>query len=456
MPEQERDYSTAEVAARAGVHRDTLLRWLRQHRIAEPGRDRHGWRCFSDSEAKQIEEFARSGTLVEEPAPDYGTATPDNIRRLEALDWDFSDAKTDYLTHGLHPYPAKFIPQIPNALIQELSSVGETVADIFCGSGTTLVEALMLKRHAVGTDANPLACLITEAKTTFFKNGDIEYLSALVGRAETLAQMIYGEDQDLLFPTGVFSSQAPRPVSDAILFWFEPFVIEELAEILQSCREIPSKSARTIALTAFSSIVVAVSRQDSDTRYVRRQKQIKRGDTARRFSRALADAIHAVSEFTELVEPRFTCKVHNSNILDLPDIGKVQLVVCSPPYPNAYSYHLYHMTRMLWLGMNQAQFKREEIGSHRKYGRKSASIQMFKDEMLTILQWLTSHLEKGRYACFVVGGSADAQDITSVNLLSHAASLNGFCERGRISRLRSHSALDDAVPERQTILILQR
>ena len=33
--------------------------------------------------------------------------------RLEAIDWDFKDDDTSYLAHGLHPYPCKFIPQIP-------------------------------------------------------------------------------------------------------------------------------------------------------------------------------------------------------------------------------------------------------------------------------------------------------------------------------------------------------
>ena len=82
------------------------------------------------------------------------------LARLAAVEWDFASARTGYLTHNLHPYPAKFIPQIPNALIQELSSIGETVADVFCGSGTTLLEALLLKRSAIGIDANPLAARI--------------------------------------------------------------------------------------------------------------------------------------------------------------------------------------------------------------------------------------------------------------------------------------------------------
>ncbi len=55
----------------------------------------------------------------------------EGIGELLALDWSFQDSETTYLTHGLHPYPAKFIPQIPNALIRSLSKPGQIVADIF-------------------------------------------------------------------------------------------------------------------------------------------------------------------------------------------------------------------------------------------------------------------------------------------------------------------------------------
>jgi DNA modification methylase len=55
---------------------------------------------------------------------------------------------TTYATHGIHPYPAKFIPQIPHFFIQTCSKKGEVVLDPFCGSGTTLVEvrALSIKK----------------------------------------------------------------------------------------------------------------------------------------------------------------------------------------------------------------------------------------------------------------------------------------------------------------------
>ena len=300
-PEQE-GISTAEVAQRAGVHRDTLLRWLRRGLVSEPGRDRHGWRTFSEAEARAVVAYARSSVEVpigpsavreREATPYFGS--------LRAIDWDFRDAKTNYLTHRIHPYPAKFIPQIPNALIQELSSVGDTVGDIFCGSGTTLVEALTLKRHAVGIDANPLACLIASTKTTSIDETESQTLQRLAARSREFGESIITGDSNDLFPGERFISSAWRPDFNRLNFWFDEHVIEELAEVLSWCKALPSEASRNLALTSFSSIVVAVSKQDSDTRYVRRDKNIPQGDTMRRFARTLEQATFAAIEFSDLV-----------------------------------------------------------------------------------------------------------------------------------------------------------
>lgn len=437
MPKQ---LSTFAVANLVGVHKDTLLRWLRAGQIPEPKRDRRGWRVFSQVEANAIVRFAKQAPIqfqhsVREVPTVYGFSA---VEKLKKIDWDFHDAVTDYLTHSLHPYPAKFIPQIPNTLIQELSSVGDTVLDIFCGSGTTLVEALLLKRHAIGIDANPLACLISCAKTLRLSGADLQELRDLDSRvAEWAANM--NPQQLPLFGSLNSLATVERPTSPSIEFWFAPFVVDELAAIRALCQNLATETARTLALTAFSSIIVNVSRQDSDTRYVRREKRLEAGDTVRRFQKALVSATEKAVDFTEATEPRFHCHVHNANILEPPSIkDKVDLMVCSPPYPNAYSYHLYHMTRMLWLGMDQPTFKKNEIGSHRKYslkGANGATLETFRSELETILRWLKTAIRTDGYACFVVGDSTlNGRTVHNSDLLIEAAAQEGFDLQGNIER----------------------
>ena len=378
------------------------------------------------------------GTVYQPDELKEQPALPVAAEHLQKINWDFNDAKTSYLTHGLHPYPAKFIPQIPNALIQEFSTVGETVGDIFCGSGTTMVEALLLKRNAVGLDANPLACLISEAKTTRFAPGDKDSLLAMAQLALQLASTIPMNDQPTLFGSASFASKAPRPDHEALNFWFEPFIVEELAEILQWCRQLPSQACRSVALASFSAIIVNVSKQDSDTRYVRREKHLSPGDALRRFAQVLVENANAVEKLSDVLEPNVTCRVIQADILNPPKIPPFDLLVCSPPYPNAYSYHLYHMTRMVWLGMDQPDFKKREIGSHRKFSSKrkdGATIETFKKEMSKIFRWLKTSLRQDGHACFVVGNSTIRGEChDNAEVLRQAATSADFREVACLSR----------------------
>jgi site-specific DNA-methyltransferase (cytosine-N4-specific) len=195
---------------------------------------------------------------------------------------------------------------------------------------------------------------------------------------------------------------------------------------------------RDIALAAFSSIIVTVSRQDSDTRYVRREKNVKPGDTLQYFSRSLSQAVRRALELSEEVSNRLSVEVYEANILETPEIAPVDLVVCSPPYPNAFSYHLYHRTRMLWLDMDQPRFKQEEIGSHRKYsrkGRNTATIDTFREELCTVLSWITQTLRSNRLACFVIGDSTlKGETIENDKLLIEVAKDIGFKIEANISR----------------------
>jgi len=80
--------------------------------------------------------------------------------------WEYTEADTQHLTHNIHRYSGKFIPQIAGRVIGLVTQPGELVVDPYCGSGTTLVEAALLRRRALGLDLNPLAVLIARVKIT--------------------------------------------------------------------------------------------------------------------------------------------------------------------------------------------------------------------------------------------------------------------------------------------------
>lgn len=58
-------------------------------------------------------------------------------------------------------YRACFKPQLPRFFIDRLTEPGDVVYDPFMGRGTTVIEAVMAGRRAIGNDSNPLSCLLT-------------------------------------------------------------------------------------------------------------------------------------------------------------------------------------------------------------------------------------------------------------------------------------------------------
>jgi len=101
---------------------------------------------------------AGAGRIRSAPRPPYG--------ELNSVDWSFTDRRNGHAVEAIHPYPAKFIPDIPRALLSALHVPnGTAVLDLFCGSGTTLTEAQRLGLPSVGIDLNPIACLISRVKT---------------------------------------------------------------------------------------------------------------------------------------------------------------------------------------------------------------------------------------------------------------------------------------------------
>ena len=64
-------------------------------------------------------------------------------------------------------YRGNWSPYVPRNLILRYSKPGDWILDQFMGSGTTLVEAKLLNRHAVGVDINPQSVSISETNLQF-------------------------------------------------------------------------------------------------------------------------------------------------------------------------------------------------------------------------------------------------------------------------------------------------
>ncbi len=69
------------------------------------------------------------------------------------------------LTHRYYKYPARFSPTFVAAAIEMFSSRNDIVLDPYMGGGTTIVEAMVSGRIAIGCDINSLAVFVAKAKT---------------------------------------------------------------------------------------------------------------------------------------------------------------------------------------------------------------------------------------------------------------------------------------------------
>jgi len=89
--------------------------------------------------------------------------------------------------HDFYKYPARFTPLFPQEVIKHFSKVGDTVIDPFCGSGTSLVEAVSHGRNGVGFDISSLATFLSRAKTTPLSQHDVNELSEWLTMMECLS-----------------------------------------------------------------------------------------------------------------------------------------------------------------------------------------------------------------------------------------------------------------------------
>ena len=307
--------------------------------------------------------------------------------------WNFHEEETKELLHSLHPYPAKFIPQIPRRSIELWTAPGDLVYDPFNGCGTTVFEASLAGRRGIGTDNNAVAILASRAKTAIYSKTDLDALNSFA--ASTAGGLGFAPPRPDLIPT-----------NKNFHYWFDPVTIERLAS-LKGLILAESDPVRTLLMAVFSSIVVRVSYQDSDTRYSRKLREVAVSEVDSAFRSRLVDTISRIPN--AMVEGRGTVDVVQADSRSVPFIRtkSVTLIVTSPPYLNAYDYHKYHRQRLHWIGGDESvEFARDrEIGSHDEFTRNNATPDgYFTDMDACFAEWARVLKKGGR--CLIVVGDA--------------------------------------------------
>jgi site-specific DNA-methyltransferase (cytosine-N4-specific) len=276
----------------------------------------------------------------------------------EALkqDWTFNGASTRELTHCYHDYPARMVPQVARQLLGMYGHSASLLFDPYCGTGTSLVEALLHGTNAIGTDLNPLARLIARAKTSLpvLSKIDIEIdrFSSFVSRPPStkLAAEV---------------STIPR-----IEFWFKPSVIAKLSSLKHFIDSVGDDLVQLFFQVAFSETV----RESSNTRNDEFKLYRYDAETLRKFSpdvygimfTKLCRNRKGLEEFRRQItrfkpQPRATILDFNS-VDAIPQSAlapsTADIVITSPPYGDSrttVAYGQYSRLSAAWLGLKEPE-----------------------------------------------------------------------------------------------------
>ena len=270
-------------------------------------------------------------------------------------DWNFADLgikETQSATHFFHHWTAKFIPQIPARVIEEYARPGDVVLDPFMGCGTTLVEAARLGHDAWGTDINPLAVRIAQAKTAPISNAG---LSAYL---EWLAAAAANPDRHRSQSAHLFDGSEK---------WFREDVAKGIRAVLNRAKKLDD-STRNFVEIGLSDLLKGMSDARMDRtiptlprtpRYVDKKHYYRIVDNRTReinpFARLAAQLRRmqtALAEFHARATGRAAPLLHDARHLGC--LGRqAQLAVTSPPYWNAQNYQRLHMLSFRLLGLKE-------------------------------------------------------------------------------------------------------
>jgi hypothetical protein len=338
------------------------------------------------------------------------------VSELRKIDWDFAGTYSESSFSAIHWYPARFVSQMAAALIGMLSSPGDAVLDPFVGSGTTCVEAQRLGRRSIGIDLNPIACLVSRAKTVASSAQSIRRIVDDLEReaeAQLTAQIRIG---------GRRFEPSEIPGAVQLDKWYSPPVQKDLRALWSLVRD-RRGACGAIARAAFSAVLLPVCRETRHWGYVcdnSTPKGHKDCDVLGEFTRTLDQLAAAyVDRDADLrlrnggegkIERADLVLGDAQEVLGDVDSRSVNLVLTSPPYFGVSDYVKAQRLSMEWFGFGIEPLRLREIGARSKRHRRSARDDYLK-ELGAVFEELRRCLRRGGLCAVVVGESANRDAI---------------------------------------------
>lgn len=248
-----------------------------------------------------------------------------------------------YGTHGIHEYRGKFFPQLVRSLINiSGTSPGGTVGDPMCGSGTTLVEAVLAGCHGIGLDMNPLSVFMSQVKcSSLFLEPEVlarKYQSL----KERLPERKPGEVSD---PLSYFG-RLPNKDQEYLRRWFSEEALMELDRVSDEISSEPDEAIQGLMVLALSNILRSVSWQkDADLRV---RKEIRPDEEVKPVRDFIEELGRSVRLVYSMVCQEGTNGLGSFHVKDgdarrareawgVPT-ESIDVIVTSPPYATALPY----------------------------------------------------------------------------------------------------------------------
>ena len=381
-----------------------------------------------------------------------------------ADDWTFKDAKTRQLTHCYHDYPARMIPQVAGKLLDLYGPKSGRLFDPYCGSGTSLVEGMQRGLDVIGTDLNPLARLMSEAKTTPVALAKVDAAAAAMKRfiTDTKPQVI-DEIEGIT----------------RLDFWFKPEVSEKLAVLRAFLDEINNDAVRRFFAVALSETVRECSNTRNEEFKLYRYEAVRLEKFAPDVYAVMRGKIRrnreGLREFLEVLPtPVPQRQVFAFNTVDgIPDeIGTVDIVVTSPPYGDSQTtvaYGQYSRLSAAWLGLHEpARIDQKLMGSNKlqelpafpcsalnealqqiaaTHTKRAREVAAFYVDLEKSIASVARIIKRGGHACYVVGN----RKVKGVTLPTDEAVRDFFAPHGYNYVTTHHRAIPNKrMPEKNS------